>query len=110
MLTAPLTNPDINQYARQLAAVANSATRGELGVTGQFTLKTGETSYLLRDRRCAVHRALFLQPVNEEAAKLQWYVPEMLKGNVTIQFVTAPANDAKFFYIIIGDGLIKETE
>ena len=87
-----------------LAAGVNKALRGETASTGRVTVGAGETSVTVSDPRCRAGRLAQLIPLDAAAAGLQWHLSGMTQGSMTFAFVAAPASDAEFGYVLLGDG------
>ena len=103
-MIVPLTSPNAELHRRQLAAAVNAATRGELDNTGKFTVPAGSGAFTLEDARLGVGKVLLLSPANAAAAMLRWYAPEVMNGQAALSFLEAPAQDAIFYYAVMGGG------
>ncbi|MDL2285709.1 hypothetical protein LJB93_03085 [Desulfovibrio sp. OttesenSCG-928-F07] len=100
-LFAPEDGHNENIHRRQIARAANSALRGQLGVTGKC--KPNAQVYTLKDSRLGMGRTLFLTPRNIEAATIGWFVGSISTGQAIIEFTANPAG-AEFDFMIIGIG------
>jgi hypothetical protein len=106
-LFAALSEQSRNLSGQEWGRTADTATaalRGETHNTGVFTLPAGSEEYGLFDPRMGAGRLVLLSPLDAGAAALGWWVDEstIIKGGVTIKFLSAPGSDCRFGYAVVG--------
>jgi hypothetical protein len=92
-----------NQYLRYLRESTNSAMRGKINCTGEFTLTANAASTAVTEKLCTANSVVLLMPktANAAGAIATTYITPA-SGSFTVTHANNAQTDKDFRYVVIG--------